>query len=303
MNRPESPTLTPAAASELFRRPPDRMIDVGAGEVALRTVGSGPHVLLVHGWPLSGATYRGLLPHLVDHVTCHVIDLPGAGSSRFDATTELSVARHTETVRRVIDHLTGPRGPGAASVAVVGHDSGGLFVRHAVAGDGRVHGVGLIDTEQPTMSLRFRAFIGGRRIPGYGAALRWTLARPRLRRLGPVLGAAFADPSNLDGEFDEFFLRPLVERPERFAAAVRLLRAFDLDTVRSLDAVHRRISCPVQLVWGEQDRFFPVAAARTMAAGFPEARLTVVPGAGLMSQEEQPAAVARALLPVLAGPA
>ena len=79
--------LTPTAAAELFRAAPDRFLDVGAGEVAYRRVGTGPDVLFVHGWPVSGATFRRLLPHLVDHVTCHVIDLPGAGSSRFMADT------------------------------------------------------------------------------------------------------------------------------------------------------------------------------------------------------------------------
>jgi pimeloyl-ACP methyl ester carboxylesterase len=100
------PTITAAAAAELFRDPPERFLDVGAGEVAYRRVGAGPDVLFVHGWPVSGATFRTLLPHLVDHVTCHVIDLPGAGSSRFTEATTLTVAQHIQSVRRVLD-LTG----------------------------------------------------------------------------------------------------------------------------------------------------------------------------------------------------
>lgn len=32
--------------------------------------------------------------------------------------------------------------------------------------------------------------------------------------------------------------------------------------MRDLRDLHRRINVPVQLVWGEQDRFFPVAGAR-----------------------------------------
>ena len=31
---------------------------------SVSTVGSGPDVLFVHGWPVSGATFRLLLPHL-----------------------------------------------------------------------------------------------------------------------------------------------------------------------------------------------------------------------------------------------
>ncbi|MGI9612353.1 MAG: alpha/beta fold hydrolase, partial [Acidimicrobiales bacterium] len=76
--------LTESDAAQLFRDEPDGFLDVGAGEVAHRKVGTGPDVLFVPGWPVSGATWRKLLPHLVDHVTCPILDLPLAGSSRFD---------------------------------------------------------------------------------------------------------------------------------------------------------------------------------------------------------------------------
>ena len=160
-------TLTAAAAADLFRQAPGRFLDVGAGcgEVAHRQVGSGPDVLFVHGWPVSGATFRTLLPHLVDHVTCHVIDLPGAGSSRFTAATTLTVDQHIASVRRVVDLL------GLDDVAVVGHDSGGLIARHALAGDPRLRAMGLINTEQPRVSMRFKQFLAARHLPGFGAAL------------------------------------------------------------------------------------------------------------------------------------
>lgn len=64
--------LTETEAADLFRREPDRYLDVGAGEAAYRRVGPGPDVLFVHGWSVSSATFRKLLPHLVDHVTCQV---------------------------------------------------------------------------------------------------------------------------------------------------------------------------------------------------------------------------------------
>ncbi|HQV56989.1 MAG TPA: alpha/beta fold hydrolase, partial [Ilumatobacteraceae bacterium] len=111
-------SITPSEASELFRRPPERYVDVGGAEVAYRRVGAGPDVLFVHGWPVSGATFRHLLPHLADHVTCHVLDLAGTGDSRFDDSSPLSLDHHIVSVRRVIDEL------GLDDVALVGHDSG-----------------------------------------------------------------------------------------------------------------------------------------------------------------------------------
>jgi len=287
-------TLTAADASELFRAEPQQHLEVGAGDVAYRTIGSGPDVLFVHGWPVSGATFRTLLPHLADHVTCHVLDLLGAGSSRFGADAPLSIGQHIEAVRRAADLLRLRR------FSVVGHDSGGMIARHALAGDSRLTAMGLIDTEQPHgLNWRFRMFLANRRVPGFGSALGWLAGQPRLRRNGYILGDAFVDRSLLDGEFDEFFLRPLAVDPLRRAAAIRVLRSFDTRYVHELAQLHRRTTVPVQLVWGEQDKFFPVDWAREMVDTFPDARLTVIPGAGLFSHEERPSEVASALLPVL----
>ena len=287
-------SISATAAADLFRREPDRFLDVGSGEVAYRTLGSGPDVLFVHGWPVSGATFRTLLPYLADHVTCHLIDLPGAGSSRFTGDTPLSIENHIRSVRRVVDLLD------LNDVAVVGHDSGGMIARHAMAGDPRLRALGLIDTEQSTgVSWKFRSFLAGRRVPGFGAALGWLAGRPRLRRSRLVLGDAFADRSLLDGEFDEFFLQPLHRSAAHRDAAMRLLRSFDYQHVRDLGELHQRIDVPVQLVWGELDRFFPVKWAEQMVASFPDARLQIIEGAGLFAHEERPAEVAEALLPVL----
>ena len=289
-------TLTPTAAAELFRRAPDQFLDVGAGEVAYRRIGSGPDVLFVHGWPVSGATFRTLLPHLVDHVTCHVIDLPGAGSSRFTPNTNLTVAGHINGVRRVLDLLE------LNHVAIVGHDSGGLIARHALAGDPRLRAMGLINTEQSRgLSWRFKSFVAARHLPGVGAGLSFVAGQRRLRRNRFALGAAFADASLLDGEFDEFFLRPIHEIPERRDAAIKVLRSFDPQHVRDLVEVHKQIGVPVQLVWGDKDPFFPLQWAIEMVPTFPNAQLTVIKGAGLFAHEERPAEVAQALLPTLLG--
>jgi pimeloyl-ACP methyl ester carboxylesterase len=291
-----STTTTAREASDLFRRPPQRLLDVGAGEVAHRSIGTGPDVLFVHGWPVSGATFRALLPHLAEHLTCHLIDLPGAGDSRFTAATPMTLSSHIRSVATVLDVL------GLDDVAVVGHDSGGLIARHAFAGDNRVRAFGLIDTEQPQgLAWRFKLFLAARRMPGLSAALGWVMGRPRLRRHPLVLGAAFNDTALLDGEFDEFFLRPLSTIRERRDAAARLLRSFDVQLVHDLADVHQRIQVPVQLVWGEHDPFLPLSWAEEMVDTFPDARLSVVRDAGLFSHEERPDAVAAALLPTLLG--
>ncbi len=287
--------LTSQAAADLFRTEPDRFLDVGAGEVAYRRIGSGPDVLLVHGWPVSGATWRKLLPHLVDHVTCHVIDLPGSGSSRFDANTPISIEQHITTLTRVVDLLE------LDDVAVVGHDSGGLIARHALVGDPRLRSMGLINTEPLDPSWRFTSFIAAAKLPGWGAGLGWVANKPRLRRLRMVFGDAFEDRALLDGEFADFFCTPLHDDAAARSGSVKLLRSFDMRYVRELADIHARLNVPVKLVWGDRDPFFPVDRARAMLAGFPRASLDVVEGARLFAHEEAPGIVASALLPTLTG--
>lgn len=287
--------FTAADAAELFRSEPQQFIPADAGEIAYRKVGSGPDVLFVHGWPVSGATFRCLLPHLVDHVTCHLIDMPSAGSSRFNSSDNLSLQNHIGAVTKTMDAL------GLDDVAVVGHDSGGLIARHAVAGDARVRSMGLINTEPAKPSWRFRSFLAGRRAPGFARIFGWLAGQEKLRANKFVLGDAFVDRSLLGGEFEEFFLQPLHTDATMAEAATKVLRTFEFRYVHELDGLHAKIDVPVVLVWGVEDPFFPLAEARKMVATFPNAKLVEIPNAGLFSHEEKPAEVAAALLPTLVG--
>lgn len=286
--------LTHDQATQLFRTAPARHLDVGAGEVAYRRVGTGPDVLFVHGWPVSGATWRELLPYLAPHVTCHVIDLVGAGHSRFDRTTPITVEQHIRTVTAVIDALK------LEDVSVVGHDSGGLIARHAMAGDPRLRSMALVDTEQPQgLTWPFRQFLWASRLPGFERLLAWAVMKPGLRRSRWVLGECFTDRSRLDGVFEELFLAPLRDDPDRRWAAGRLIDSFDTGLVYALSEAHAKIDVPVRLVWGEEDPFFPVERAREMVSTFTDASLVVVPDAKLFVHEERPREVAEAMLPVL----
>ena len=204
--------LTLAAAADLFRRPPDRFIDTGGGAVAYYRVGTGPDVVFSHGWPVSAATWRTLLPYLAPHVTCHIIDHLGAGQSRFDRSTTISLESHEQALRDVVDEL------GLTDFAVVGHDSGAMIARYAFAGDERVRSWGLIDTEQPPKPhWRFSSFLAIRNVPRFEALIARVFGMPRLRRFKLLGGDLFHDRSLLDGEFDEFFLRPLRDDPDRLA--------------------------------------------------------------------------------------
>src|SRR5262245_17254 len=60
---------------------PLRHITIDGRGLAYRELGSGPAVLLLHGWPTSSLLWRSIMPTLAQH--CRVIapDLPGFGAS------------------------------------------------------------------------------------------------------------------------------------------------------------------------------------------------------------------------------
>ena len=292
-----STALTAEAASDLFRREPDRFLDVGAGEVALRSVGHGPDVLFVHGWPVSGATFRTLLPYLADHVTCHVIDLPGAGSSRFTADTPLTVEQHIQSVRRVARPPGARRRRGGRARQRRDDRPPRPGRRSPGAGDGPDQHRAAARPELALQVVPRRS--GTCRASGARSAGWWdnrgcdaTRSCSATRSPTPTCSTASSTSSSSGRS---------TTRTSANDAAIRLLRSFDGRYVRELADVHRRIAVPVQLVWGDQDPFFPVAWAREMVDTFPDARLDVIEGAGLFAHEERPAEVAEALLPVLTG--
>lgn len=284
--------LTATEAADLFRRPPERHIETGGGAVAYYRVGSGPDAVFSHGWPVSAATWRTVLPLLAPHVTCHVIDHLGAGHSRFDRSTVISLESHEQALRDVVAAL------GLRDFAVVGHDSGGMIARYAFAGDARVRGWGLVATEQPPKAhWRFSSFLAVRHVPRFEKLVAKLFGMPRVRRNKFLGGDLFHDRDLLGGEFDEFFLRPLREDPERRWAAGEFGRNFEMSKFAGLTELHRKIEEPVSLVWGDKDPFFPVERTRAMIPEFAgPVSLEVVSNGKLFVHEEFPEPTARALL-------
>lgn len=283
--------ISPKEVTECFRRAPAGHIECDGGALGYRKFGSGPDVLFVHGWPVSGATFRKLIPELAPHMTCHVLDLVGTAGSRFSRDADITLEGHIRAVRQAVDAL------GLERVAVVGNDSGGLIARHAMAGDPRLRALVLINTEQPQgLSWKFRQFLWMSKLPAFEHILAGLVMKRGLRRNPMLLGDTFCDHALIEGEFEEFFLAPLRDDLDLRWACGRLIANFDTRYVAELGEVHKRITCPVRLIWGEDDPFFPVKLARDMVGTFPNASLQTVAGAKLFVHEECPTDVARAML-------
>ena len=63
---------------------------IGRARVHWRREGSGPAIVFVHGFPLSGRTWDKTIAHLRDRFTCYAPDLIGLGQSSSEAADDHS---------------------------------------------------------------------------------------------------------------------------------------------------------------------------------------------------------------------
>ncbi len=134
--------MTNQDSPHAFLRAPMQTVETTKARVAYRKIGSGPSVLFIHGWPLSGNTFRDVATFLASDYTCYVIDLPGAGDSSTYAYWKQPFRQHTDTVKEVIEAL------GLTRLAIIAHDSGGAIARWVAAEmPGRVSALVLGNTE------------------------------------------------------------------------------------------------------------------------------------------------------------
>ncbi|MGH8041934.1 MAG: pimeloyl-ACP methyl ester esterase BioH [Rudaea sp.] len=99
----------------------------------IETLGKGPDLVLIHGWAMHGGVFAPLTRLLRERFRLHIVDLPGHGYSRDDATT-LDPAQCAQHLLAVL-----PR------AVWLGWSFGGLIALHAaLAQPGAVRGLAVI---------------------------------------------------------------------------------------------------------------------------------------------------------------
>lgn len=296
--RPPGPGETPRdgkmeRTTQMFYGQPAEVADLGPTQLAWRRYGSGPPLLLVHGFPLSGFTWRRVLPSLAPHFTCYVPDLPGLGESEWTASTDFTWMGQARTLQAFADHL------GLDRYRVMAQDTGGTFSRCLASIDGaRVERLAVINTEmpghRPPWIPLYQALLA---LPGTPAAFRRLMRSQAFLLSAMGFGGCFTNPRLIGGDFHEHVITPLIHSPRRLEGMRRYLRELrDWSVVDALPRLHAGLSMPVQLIWGADDPTFPIRHAREMVRQLPHGSLVEIPGARLLVHEEKPEEVARAAL-------
>jgi haloacetate dehalogenase len=243
--------------AEFFPDLAQRRIATSGAEINLVTGGSGPPLLLLHGYPQTHLMWRKLAPRLAAEFTLVSPDLRGYG----DSSKPSAGANYENYGKRALalDQVETMRALGFERFAVAGHDRGAR-VAHRLARDHgeRIERLALLDIV-PTL-YRFET------IDQKAATASWHwffLIQPRgfpERLIGAEaefflrhqLGALLREPARLEPEAFAEYLR-CFKNPETICATCDEYRAgasIDLEHDRADRG--RRLAMPLLLLWGAQ---------------------------------------------------
>ena len=255
-------------------------------------------MVFLHGFPLSGLTWRKVVSALSGRFTCYAFDLVGLGGTTSHLATNFSSPGQAGVLHQALSTL------GVSSFALVGNDTGGWVARElALLEPEKVTRLALTNTEipghRPPWIPTYQRLV---RLPGSKLIVRRLLASRRLRRSAIGFGGCFRDRDLIDGEFAEEFISPLISSEQRLAGMFMFLKQMGFDRIDQFRELHGKLSMPAAFLWGEDDPTFPVDEARAMASQFRNvAGFQTLPGAKLFLQEEYPGAVAAWLTEFLDG--
>src|SRR5260221_4863824 len=117
--------LSPVAAHAAAPALTEHDVSVEGLKMHYLTAGSGPAVLLLHGYTQTSRMWRPLIPRLAEHFTVVAPDLPGIGDSDVPA-SGLDMKAAAIRVHALVKSL------GVSQARVVGHDIG-LMLAYAYA--------------------------------------------------------------------------------------------------------------------------------------------------------------------------
>jgi haloalkane dehalogenase len=244
----------------------------------------GPAVLLLHGYPESSYMWRHLMPALAE-AGWHAVapDLAGFGDSEPDPPGTWE--RHVESVERFRTEA------GIESCVLVVHDWGGLIgLRWACEHQEVVRGL-VISSSGFFPDGKWHGMAQAMRAPGSGEQLVDSLDREAfagmLRATSPVFD---------DAAVDEYW-KAYADETRRHGH-LELYRSGDFEALARYRLAD--LAVPVLLVWGQEDRFAPVAGAHRFERELDDTELLAVEDAGHFVWEEAPERCAEAVTAFLA---
>ncbi len=237
--------------------------------IAYQRAGSGPPLVLLHGFIVDSRVWRRQMEDLSRDFDVIAWDAPGCGESS-DPAEEFTMAEFADCLAELIEHA------GVSSAHVLGLSWGGtLAVEFHRKYPARVRSLILADT-----------------YAGWAGSLGQDAAAQRLTRCLRESELPAEDwvpewvPDAFSGSAPQELLDELASvmsefHPVGFRAMSRAMMPDFSDTLS-------QIGVPTLLIWGDDDKRATLSSGQMMHDSIRGAQLVVIPGAGHVSNMEQP---------------
>lgn len=238
--------------------------------IAYTKTGSGPAIVLLHGFTQDSRVWKLQIESLSKNFTVIAWDAPGAGLSS-DPTEKFTIADWTDCLAGLMDS------EGIKKAHILGISWGGLLAQEFYKRyPDRVLSLILTDTtvgwtgalSDSVANARLAACIHDSSLPTQDFVLKY-------------LSGMFSDsvPSTIKDELARIMndTHPIGFRLMATAVAIADTRAL-LPTIKA----------PTLLIWGESDKRSPLSAAYQMRDAIHGAKLEIISGAGHISNMEKP---------------
>lgn len=261
----------------------DETHKTAAGNVAAGRTGSGPALVLAHGWPWSSFAWHRVIPELAKSFTVHWYDMPGYGKSDKSEAQRTSLDVQGEIFAEMMNRwdLSAPH--------VVAHDFGGATTLRAHL----LHGCEFekyilmnVVAMRPWGSVFFDHV--GKHVDAF-QGLPTHIHKAIVEAY--ISGALVNDISHED--FDALTSPWLTE--DGASSFYRQFAQADEKYTAEVEAQFGKVRSPTKIVWGEDDPWIPLDRGMALHRLMPKAEFATIPGVGHMPQLEKPADVLRAI--------
>lgn len=243
----------------------------GPPAIAVDRAGAGELVVFLHGVGGNRRNWTRQLAEFSRHFTAVAWDARGYGDSE-DYEGPLTFDHFAADLLRLLDYYKASRGH------LVGLSMGGNIATHfALLHPDRVASLVLVDTDRGMVHFsqaERQDFVQRRRDP--------LLAGRTFAEMAPEVVQTLLSPRATAAARRDLLDSMLRLRKNSYIKAVEA--TVDFDVTETIG----KITCPTLVVVGEHDRLTPIAESEAICAEIRGAKLAIIPGAGHVSNLEQP---------------
>jgi pimeloyl-ACP methyl ester carboxylesterase len=257
--------------------------------------GSGPPLLLIHGFGASTYTWRHIAPELAKSHRVIAVDLKGFGQSDKPFDGRYSVYDQAELLAQLIEDKD------LRNLTLVGHSfGGGVALLLALEANQRLQG-------RITRLVLLDSIAFPQNIPVFFRLLDVPLVSQLGVRMVPpsvqarvALRIAYFDDSKIDPEEVELYAAPLKTAAGKHAI-IHSARQIVPEDIAELSERYKTIELPTLILWCDHDRIVPLEVGIKLRRTLPNSTLRLVEDCGHMPQEEQPASTLSLILGFIGG--